>query len=181
MNQAIAALIGLAMLAGCDNGSVDEHNASVEQVAKAVEKATAGEEFVRPGKWASTISVDEISAPGMPPQLLAQMKGALGQEQKSESCLTPEQAKRPKADFFAGKNNDCRYDNFTMGTGKIDAKMRCNRNGISQVMEMAGTYAPETYTMSMKTNVEGTGAPGGMTMRMHVSAKRVGECTEKQS
>ena len=56
--------------------------------------------------------------------------------------------KRPKEDFFAGKNNDCRYDHFTMGGGKIDAAMHCGgKDGESQVMQMAGTYSPDSYQM----------------------------------
>ena len=52
--------------------------------------------------------------------------------------------KRPKEDFFAGKNNECRYDHFTMGGGKIDAAMHCGgKHGESQVMQMAGTYSPD--------------------------------------
>ena len=42
-------------------------------------------------------------------------------------CLTPEQAKRPQGKFFNEQAaNNCRYDHFTMGGGKIDAAMRCN-------------------------------------------------------
>ena len=41
------------------------------------------------------------------------------------SCLTPEEAKRPKEDFFAGAAKNCRYERFDMGSGKIDAVMKC--------------------------------------------------------
>ena len=51
--------------------------------------------------------------------------------------------KKPKEDFFAGKNSECRYDHFTMGGGKIDAMMHCGKEGHGQTMRMAGTYSSD--------------------------------------
>lgn len=182
MNRPILPLIMLVTVAGCSKEpTVEAHNASVSDVANQVAEATEGGEFIRPGKWASTMVMDELSAPNMPPEMAAHMKSVLGQERKSESCLTPEQVNKPKEDFFAGQNNNCRYDHFKMAGGKIDAKMRCSQGGVSQVMEMAGTYGPDSYSAVMSAQMEGMGSPGAMTMRMHVSAKRVGECTKNQS
>ena len=54
----------------------------------------------------------------------------MGQVQNNsfEHCLTPEDAKQPKEEILRrqGQRN-CRYDHFTMGGGKIDAAMRCER------------------------------------------------------
>ena len=98
-----------------------------------------------------------VAMPGMPAEMAARMKSSIAGDKSYESCLTEEQAKRPTEDFFAGKNNQCRYDHFTMGDGKIDAKMRCAQGGMSQVMEMAGTYSPDSYKMRMTTATEGAG------------------------
>lgn len=172
---------GVLLLAACGKeAEVDARNASVDEVARQVGAAADSSDFVRPGKWTSTVTIQELSAPGMPPQLVEQMKAHMGRSQTSESCLTEEQAKRPSAEFFGGKNEQCRYDHFTMGGGKIDATMRCSEQGATSVMEMAGTYSPETYSMTMKTTVEGGGAPAGTTMRMKVESRRIGECAEKQ-
>ena len=182
MNRSVLPLIALMTVAGCSKEpSVEAHNASVSDGANQVAEATEDGDFIRPGKWVSTMVMDELSAPNMPPEMAAHMKSAMGQEQKSESCLKPEQVKKPKEDFFAGRTNNCRYDHFTMGAGKIDAKMLCSHGGVSQVMEMAGTYGPNSYSAQMSAKMEGMGTPGAMTMRMHVTAKRVGECTEEQS
>jgi hypothetical protein len=98
-----------------------------------------------------------------------------------QTCLTPEDVKRPKEDFFAGKNNECRYDNFTMGGGKIDAVMHCGKGGATQTMQMAGTYSPDSYQMQMASKVEsGKGEMGAMSMQMRVEANRIGECPAKQ-
>ena len=58
--------------------------------------------------------------------------------------------------------------------------MRCETGGNSQLMEMNGSYSPDSYQMRMKTSGE---APGGqsMTMRMKVDARRIGECTKDKA
>jgi len=108
---------------------------------------------------------------------------AQNQPKASRSCLTPEDVKKPKEDFFAGQNKGCRYDRFTMGDGKIDAVMRCGGEQATQVMHMAGTYSPDSYQMKMSSKVEAAakGAEGSMEMRVRVDARRIGECTGKES
>lgn len=173
-----------ASLAACGaEPDIDVRNASVEDVANEVADASKSEDFfVRPGKWRSTMTFEEISAPNMPPQVAEQMKRSMTAAQSFESCLTPEDAKKPKEDFFTGADKSCRYDHFTMGDGKIDSKMRCSQGGASQEMEMAGTYSPDRYTMRMTSTMKGMPGPAGeMRMRMRVDAERVGECTQDKA
>lgn len=179
MRSTVLLLASLVLLTGCEQQQpdVDARNASVEEVADQVRQASGSEQFIRPGKWVSTVTFEEIIAPGMPPEAAEQMKSVMGQGQSYESCLTEEQAARPSEDFFAGNNNQCRYDHFTMQDGEIDARMRCGEGEVGQVMEMEGTYSPDSYQMRMATSLEGAPEPAsGMTMRMRVDAKRVGEC-----
>ena len=183
MHRSVILLAGAAALAACDSGAdVDVRDANTSEVAEAVRESgmTKADFTMRPGRWASSVTIESIEAPGMPPEVVEQMKGVMGGGQTFESCLTSEQARKPSEDFFAGKNNACRYDHFKMGDGKIDMKMRCTERGESQVMEMAGDYSPESYTMTMTATHEG-GAPGGLNMKMRVDSKRVGECTGKEA
>jgi hypothetical protein len=108
------------------------------------------------------------------------MKSMMGGTHTTESCLTPEEAKQPGPGFFAG-NNQCRYDHFTMGGGKIDAEMHCTEGGNSNAMQMTGTYSPEAYEMHMKSTSQGGEAGQSINMEMTVQAKRIGECTGKES
>jgi maltoporin len=85
--------------------------------------------------------------------------------------------KKPKEDFF-GADKSCRYDHFTMGGGKIDIAMVCKQENMTNTTTMSGTYTPTTYSMDM--NMNGSGPQQGMTMKMHVDAQRVGECTGKE-
>lgn len=155
-------------------------NASVEEVANKVADARGGDSFVRPGKWQSRVQIEEFNLPGAPPEAATAMRTMKDRAQVYESCLTPEEAKRPKEGFFAGANKNCRYDHFNMGGGKIDAVMKCTDRGMGQTMAMAGTYGPDNYAMQMSMKAEGGRGPaGGMTMKMRIDAKRVGACDKK--
>jgi len=171
-------------LAACNNSpEVHERDASVAQVAKKVRDASGEQSFVRPGLWQSKVTIEQFDMPGIPPEMAGRMKTMMAQNQAHgfQTCLTPEDVEKPKEDFFAGKNNECRYDHFTMGGGKIDAAMHCGGKDAVQVMEMAGTYSPDSYRMqtSMKVRSDDP-AEGGMSMRMRIEAQRVGECTGKE-
>jgi hypothetical protein len=175
----VVALLPLIFLAACGpEPDVDARNASVEEVADQVRNAGNSERFISPGRWVSTVTFEEMIAPGMPPQAAEQMKQMMGQGQKFESCLTEEQANRPSEEFFAGNtSNQCRYEHFTMGSGKIDAKMRCDQGQVTLVLAMEGSYSPDAYQMQMTTSFEGAPEPAsGMRMRMRIDAKRAGEC-----
>ena len=64
----------------------------------------------------------------------------MGEAQVHEVCLTAEQAKSPKEDFFAGEDQNCRYEHFKWGDGKIDLKLLCEHPNANQTMVLAGDY-----------------------------------------
>lgn len=175
----------VAALAACNNSpNIDEKNASVDEVAARVREASGSGSFVRPGKWQSNVTIEAFDIPGMPPEAVKRMKSAVAQNRQHDftTCLTPEDVKQPKGKFFTG-NDQCRYDHFTMGGGKIDAAMRCpSGNGMTQVMTMQGTYSPEQYMMRMTMKGEGVSKPvSGMNMQMRVDSRRIGECSAKDA
>lgn len=178
-------LIACALpLAACSkSATVHETNASVDEVANKVREASAGDSFIRAGQWKSTVTIEQFAMPGVPAQAATRVREAMAQNQPREltSCLTPEEAKQPKGNFFTG-NDQCRYDHFTMGGGKIDAAMRCSGGaGGTQLMTMTGTYSSDRYQMQMAmTGEDMPGNASGMKMRMRVDARRTGECTGKE-
>lgn len=173
----VVALAALA-LAACGK-QVSEKNASVEEVAQKVRAANGGEGFVRPGEWQSHVTIEQFEVPGMPREAAKRMQSAIAQsrQQGFKTCLTPEDVKQPKGKFFTG-NEDCRYDQFAMGRGKIDASLRCpGGDGMTQIMTMAGTYSPDRYEMRMTMHGEGAQQPArGVSMQMRVESRRIGEC-----
>ena len=180
-------VVALALLAACNRSpSIEARNASRADVANKIAAAGGAESFVRPGKWATTVSIDEMAVPGMPPEAAARIKSMNAKGRTFETCLTPEQAKKPTAEMFNGNSDRCRYDHFTMGGGKIDMVMRCTGEGqgsaVSQVMAMTGSYSPDSYHMAMDSKTEsGAAGKGPMTMKMHLDANRLGECDVKKT
>ena len=113
----VLAACGLS-LAACNQGpEVHAENATAEEVAREVAQAGGSDNFVRPGLWESKVTIEEMSMPGMPPEMASKMPSFEGRVETGQSCLTAEEAKRPKEDFFAGDNKNCRYDHFTMSGG----------------------------------------------------------------
>lgn len=169
----IAALLPLA---ACDSGpEVDMKNASVGDVAREMRKQS-DDRFINPGKWEQKLALVEIDAPGLPPQAAESMRQAMAQVQVNNVCLTPEQAKSPREDFFTGANKNCKYEHFKWGDGKIDLKLLCKHPNATQTMALTGDYKPDSYTMAMTTTNEGRSAMEKMTLKMKVDARRVGPC-----
>jgi hypothetical protein len=172
-----ALALPLIVLAACSNEpDVDMENASVSEVANEM-RAQASDRFIDPGKWRQTVALLEIEAPGMPPEAKQMMQQAMGKAQVHEVCLTEEEAKSPKEDFFSGADKNCRYEHFKWGDGKIDLKLNCKHPNATQTMVMTGSYSPQEYTMTMTATNEGAGPMEQMTMKMRVDARRVGDCT----
>jgi hypothetical protein len=174
-------------LAACGGGSttptVVATNASVAEVASKVDAATGGSTFVSPGHWQGTMAISEISIPGMPAELAKTMKTQMGGSRTFESCLTPDEAKRPKGEFFGAEQRGCTYEHFTMAGGTIDAVMKCTRGPTTQTMTMKGSYSPDTYRMSVTSVAKGDAAAGpatNMTIAMTMDGRRTGDCTGKE-
>lgn len=171
-----ALALPLILLAACNNDpEIEMENASVGEVAREMRKAGT-DTFVNPGKWQQTVTLLEVDAPGMPPEAKQMMQKAMDQAQVHDVCLTPEQAKSPKEDFFTGADQNCRYDHFNWGDGKIDLKLNCKHPQATQTMAMVGSYSPEAYTMTMTATNVGGGPAGEMVMKMKVDARRIGAC-----
>ena len=172
-----ALALPLTCLAACGSEpEVKMENASIGEVAQEMRKQGGDDSFVNPGKWEQKATLLEIDAPGMPPEARQMMSQAMDQVQVHEVCLSPEQAKSPKEDFFTGADKNCRYEHFNWGGGKIDLKLNCKHPNATQAMAMVGTYSPEAYSMTMTATNVGGGPMEQMVMKMKVDAKRVGDC-----
>ena len=176
MRQALLIAAAVLALPGCSKNSVDEKNASVEQVAKAVAGASAATRF-NPGRWETSVTVTGIDAPNLPPQAMAGVKTAMTKAHVIATCLTPEKAAHPETNFFNRDVKNCRYDHFTMGDGKIDAALTCGAPGSApqSSVKMAGTYDATHYRMTMATRAE-QGPAGAMTINMAMDAHLAGSC-----
>src|SRR4051794_18101670 len=134
------------VISACDKSpKVDEKNATPSEVAEKVRSSGVDQTMISPGLWQSKVTIEKFDMPGMPPAIAQRMKATMADSRAEgfQTCLTTEDVAKPKEDFFAGKNKECRYNHFTMGGGKIDAEMKCGKGSGSQTMRMAGTYSPD--------------------------------------
>jgi hypothetical protein len=184
MKYVLLIAAGAAALGACNKSpKIDQKNATPAEIAQKVHDAGFGENIIRPGLWQSKVTIERFDMPGMPPEMAQRMKTMMSESQGHdfETCLSVEDVRQPKEDFFAGKNNECRYEHFTMVDGKIDALMHCGKEAGARTMRLAGTYSPDAYRMQMATEVEASDeAEHAMQMQMRVEAHRVGECSAKQ-
>jgi hypothetical protein len=182
MKTVVCILASTLCLTACNKGpEVNLKNATGNQVTQAVRQSgvMTSDSMVQPGLWESRVTVQEMNIPGMPAQYADKMKQSIAEHrnESSKHCIKPEDVKKPKEDFF-GADKSCKYDHFTMGGGKIDVAMVCHQEDTTQNMNISGSYTPTTY--SIDTSMTGTGGQqNGMSMKMHVDASRVGECTGK--
>lgn len=176
MHAAFALVLAIALSACGDDKLVEEKDASTGEVARKV--ADAGMKL-KPGRWELTMKFARFDVEGMPPEAKKAMEQMLGQGRTYASCLTKEEADKPDGSFFGQEGEDCRYDSFTMGDGKIDAAMTCKGEGADGTTEakmtLVGTYSPDAYNMTM--DMKGT-APNGkaMNMGMAIVSKHAGAC-----
>ena len=185
MKQSFRVIVPALMIAACNKGpEVDLHNASAGQVATAVQQSSvATSATIEPGLWDSKVTMSGMQMPKLPPNLppeyAARAKAAMANaaDHTSRHCIKPEDLKQPNGNMFA-QDKACRFDHFAMGGGKIDAKMVCKVENLTHTTTMAGSYTPTTYSADMTST--GTGPQMGQTMKMHVDAKRIGECSGKE-
>lgn len=170
-------LIALALSACSKEKAVDVHGESPQAVASKV--AEAGTLHFNPGRWETTMKIENLDLGDAPPEAKKMIQGMMGKARTITSCLTKEEAEKPTPKFFGEKSENCKYDHFTMGGGAIDAKLDCKAEEGLQSIVMKGNYTSDTYQMTVNTS--GAGHAGmKMDMTMSMSAKRVGDCTGKE-
>lgn len=179
MNHAVCLAAFTFCLVACNKGpEVDLHNASANQVAQAVKQSgVTSSATIEPGLWQSKVTLSGMKMPDVPPQYAARVKQAMANERTSKHCVTAEDLQKPRGEMF-GQDKTCRFDHFTMGGGKIDAQMVCKVENLTHTTTMSGSYTPTTYSMDASST--GIGPQAGQTMKMHIDAQRVGECTGKE-
>lgn len=169
------ALISVLALGACNKSpQIDAKNATPEEVQKQVAQTDVRP---RPGRWQQNLKFESIDMPNMPAELKAEMAKTTAMTHSGFTCLTPEQAAKPDASFFQKTASNCKYDHFTMGNGRIDAKMTCTTGPQQQVSTMKGTYSPDSYDMQIAMQTQMMGQP--ISTRLSLKMNRVGECTGK--
>jgi hypothetical protein len=181
MKYSACAIASAVALTACNQRpEVDLHDASANQVIQAVQQSGMMKDhaMIEPGLWKAKVTVHEMNIPGMPAQYAAQMKQEMVEKDSdiNSGCLTAEDIRRRNM-FGVGKS--CRFEHFTMGGGKMDSQMACGAEGTTQTTTMSGTYTPTSYSIDVSSTDDG-GDQNSMSMKLHIDANRVGECTAKK-
>lgn len=131
---------------------------------------------LQPGEWEMKTEVVNVAAEGLPAGMAEGMKKTASST--TRTCMTPEEAKGPKGDLFAGdKSGNCKSEGFSWAGGRISGKTVCTGQGGAGKTEMTmdGTYSAQNMDMTMKSKTDLGGK--AMTMEMRVSGRRLGECS----
>ena len=170
-------ILGAAALALAACGSGDKGDGNGSSAAAGGGIAGAGV-TLQPGEWEMKTEVVNVAAEGLPPGMMDGMKANAGST--SRTCMTPEEAKGPKGDLFAGdKSGNCKSEGFSWAGGRIQGKTTCTGQGVAgkTVMTMDGRYGAQSIDMTMKSETDLGMAGKAMKMEMRVSGRRIGECS----
>ncbi|GLT01510.1 hypothetical protein GCM10007897_29040 [Sphingobium jiangsuense] len=167
------------MLAACGKEPETARNQSAEEVASEMKKIT-----LLPGEWETTQEVVDVKLEGAPEGMPAGAMDAMkGRKTTVKTCITPEQAANPSADFLtAQKDSNCTYSGFEMAGGAIKGAVSClSPDGKGKAdIAIDGSYGADSYQMTMEMQAAGMGGPQTSAMTMHLkmrtSGKRIGEC-----
>jgi len=180
---ALIALPGALMACGSNTPTAEDAVATSDNGAMSVQEVKAElADAIRPmpGKYESKIEITSIDIPGLPPAQAQQMKSMMGgmMGQVQSYCLTPEEAEKGfEQALKESQKGECAFESFNVSGGKMDGRMRCKMEGGEGVMDMTGTGTPTSSDTRMNMVMTNKSLPGGrMTMAMHVTSKRIGDC-----
>jgi hypothetical protein len=168
-----AATAGLIALAACGSAARKGDAGSAAGTGKGSVTAAAEAPHFTPGEWESTIEMNGMKFPNMPPNYAGMSRGITSVH---KSCLSPQDAARPKGDFLAGRGGgQCHYSDYSLAGGKLHAVMTCAGTGnTGTIVRTDGQY--DATSFDVRSSVETTGTAAS-TMQMHVTSRRVGDCT----
>lgn len=175
---AIGMMTGLALLSGCTKMGADTDGDGKVSAAEAqAELKQDGAMAMQPGLWEVKISFNSIEAPKLPAEARDQMLKAMGSGMSVQSCLTKEQTENPGVDFFgADEQSNCTFAKLDREGDDIAVEMTCKpEGGMTIASKMNGSFAKESYTMTMEQKSGGT-PMGDLTMKGKIEGKRIGEC-----
>ncbi|MGQ0588105.1 MAG: DUF3617 domain-containing protein [Sphingosinicella sp.] len=160
--------IAMLLLAACGGQSGNE------QAAASGEGKSSASVALQPGQYETTVEVTRVAMANMP-NMPAGMTPP-PPPTTVRSCLTPEQAARPNANFLSGSGDTggCEYSNFSMDGGRMRGTVQCDSEGSTMRSTFDGRISGDGYQMTSQAQVTAS----GMTMEMdtRTTARRIGDC-----
>lgn len=172
----LAALAILA-LGGCGKSAPEGDAASTAAGGDPV-KAAADMAFqFQPGQYRTTIDIQKVEIPGMPPGFADQMKAAMSKQLSRDHCISPEQAAKGveamKQHMGQGK---CQFESFNARGGKVDSVFTCQTGAEMELRSTSqGTYSATGSQVAIKAQMKG---PLGKSVQIEqtLTTTRTGDC-----
>ena len=167
-------LLAVFALEACNKGADPDSDVAAKASAAALAI------HFQPGLYQSKIDLKQLDMPGMPPQVIAAMKGRMF-EKPLTYCLTPEEAaKGTEALKQRMGKGECKFDRFEASGGKLASSMTCQIGGKGTMhIEAHGTYT-ETGSVTASTLDMAPAGAAGAAGKMHIeqvtTTTRVGDC-----
>ncbi|HWI77471.1 MAG TPA: DUF3617 family protein [Sphingomicrobium sp.] len=158
-----------ALVAGCGNSANEKAQAAPTAAAlqageyrltwSDIEKSPSAEKAAASAKAAPAVAAADFPA---------------------SACIATDGTIEPAA--FGNTSDQCHMVNSYVREGTVNVQVGCAREGKGEVSQIAsGSFtAADSFTAKVETSTSFTGG-GNYTMTRNLSAKRVGECTAKQS
>jgi hypothetical protein len=135
------------------------------------------------GSWKNSITINELVAPGAPPEAKQMMQSMMQAAAAVEVCITPEYTKKVTvADELANgpTARDCNFSKKDISGGNLTVEGVCKGNDGKQVsMAMNGTVS-EKKTSANITVTDTATSGKEMKMAMTVVSEWTGECKPGQ-
>lgn len=131
----------------------------------------------QPGQYRTTIAIQKVDIPGMPPAFAEQMKKAMSKSLSSEHCISAAQAAKGveamKQHMGQGR---CQFESFNARGGMVDSVFTCSTGPDMQLRSTStGTYTATGSQVASKAEMKG---PAGKTVQIEqtVTTERIGDC-----
>lgn len=125
----------------------------------------AAAQTMQPGLWETTTEVKSMAMPNMPPGFKHPLAG---RTTSMRHCVRAEDIAKAPESVFQATDGKCRYTQFRMSGGTIDATMQC-QGGMTG--RSKGTFTATSYAMSNDVAMT-----NGMKMSSKITGRRVGDC-----
>jgi hypothetical protein len=160
-----AALAATGLLAACSGGG---------DTKAETEKAEAASQL-SPGQWEVSSEVTRLNSLDQSPPAIDTPAGTRAQV---SHCVGTDEGTRPPAAMLAGSEDECRYRDFYMSRGRINATMLCRRDGIDgdMVVSVTGTFTADSFEGERDLTTAMPGA-GDVRILSSIEGRRTGPCT----
>ena len=178
LRVATGAFIALGFLASCsDNGADKDGDGVIDSAERAAEMDYDAFVPMKAGLWETKFVFSDIDVPTLGKSQKRQIMEEVAKGASSKSCLTPEQAKRPGADFFGGDGAEkCMYKSFDVSGQNVKMTLTCGMDGMGSVdMELAGVMGETEFNYESEVAVR-LPIVGKVKMTGNAIGKYAGKC-----